>query len=218
MINDNAVILFQGDSITDCGRDRNLYKGLGSGYPFFLSSAIGYKYPDKAYTCLNRGVSGNRVVDLYARIKEDIINLKPDMLSILMGVNDVWHEFSWNQGVERKKFERIYRMILDEVLEEIPHLVVILMEPYVLKAGEVANEWDKWNNEMAFRREIVKNISDDYKTVFVPVQEELNKLCETNSPQVWAADGIHPTDAGHMAIAHMWSRCVAQRLGTERLM
>lgn len=206
MLKDNAVILFQGDSITDCGRDRGQFKSLGTGYPFFLSSMISYNHPDKSYTFLNRGISGNRIVDLYARMKEDIINLHPDVLSVLIGVNDVWHEFSNSQGVDKDKFEKVYSMLLEEVLEFYPNITIALIEPFIMKAGEVANAWDKWSTEMNIRRGIVKSLAEKYNTIFIPLQEEFDRLSQKNSPSYWSADGVHPTDAGHMAIAHQWSK------------
>ena len=97
-------ILFQGDSITDAGRSRDNDQYIGTGYPLLVKSELGYKFPGK-YEFINRGISGNRIVDLYARIKADIINIKPDVMSILIGVNDVWHEFGVNpNGVSSEKF------------------------------------------------------------------------------------------------------------------
>ena len=103
----SKVILFQGDSITDCGRDRNVSESIGTGYPRLTAAKLGFENPGE-YTFYNRGISGNRIVDLYARIKLDIINLKPDYMSILIGVNDVWHEVMRKNGVDTKKFEKIY--------------------------------------------------------------------------------------------------------------
>ena len=107
-------ILFQGDSITDCGRNREDFYGMGEGYPYLIKGTLGMEAPEE-YEFINRGVSGNRIVDLYARIKLDIINLKPDYLCIYIGVNDTWHEISRQNGVDTKKFEMIYVMLIDEI-------------------------------------------------------------------------------------------------------
>lgn len=208
MFKEHSVILFQGDSITDCDRDRNQFKNLGTGYPYFLSSLMKYKHPDKAYTYLNRGISGNRIVDLYARMKEDIINLHPDVLSILIGVNDIWHEFSCKQGVDSEKFEKIYIMLLSEIKEALPELQIVLMEPFVLRAGERSENWNKWKTEMAVRQSIVHRISKEFETVYVPLQDKFNQSSEVLNPSHWAADGVHPTDAGHMLIASQWGKTV----------
>jgi lysophospholipase L1-like esterase len=210
MFKENALILFQGDSITDCGRDREHHTDLGSGYPFFLSSILSYKHPDKEYSFLNRGISGNRIVDLYARVKEDIINISPDVLSILIGVNDVWHEFQNSQGVSGDKFKKIYAMLLDEVKENNPDITLALVEPFVLKAGEVAQDWDKWLAQMHERQGIVKSLAEEYNAVFVPLQDEFDRLSENHSPAFWAEDGVHPTNAGHMAIAYRWTEYLIQ--------
>ena len=108
------LILFQGDSITDAGRDRENPNCLGIGYPSRVAGALGVDRPND-FDFLNRGISGNRIVDIYARIKWDFINLKPDYASIFVGVNDAWHEIEWQNGVEDEKFEKIYGMMIEEV-------------------------------------------------------------------------------------------------------
>ena len=108
------TILFQGDSITDCGRNREQLEGTGTGYPLLVKAQLGFENPGE-YTFINKGISGNRIVDLYARIKADIINLKPDYISFLIGVNDVWHEFGGRNGVAAEKFEKIYTMLIEEI-------------------------------------------------------------------------------------------------------
>ena len=113
------TILFQGDSITDAGRSREDDANLGLGYPTLVKGELGFEYPGR-YTMLNRGISGNRVVDLYARIKADIINLKPDVMSILIGVNDVWHELGGHNGVDAEKYFKIYSMLIEEIKEALP--------------------------------------------------------------------------------------------------
>ena len=126
------TILFQGDSITDAGRARDNDSNVGIGYPVLVKGTLGFEHPGE-YTFLNRGISGNRVVDVYARIKSDIINLKPDVMSILIGVNDVWHEFSRKNGVDAEKFEKVYSMLGGKVeayeftaLEGAPYLNIPL--------------------------------------------------------------------------------------------
>ena len=103
---EEKVILFQGDSITDCGRDREKANHNGRGYANMTAAHLMFEEPGR-YVCYNRGISGNRIVDLYARIRKDMINLKPDYMSILIGINDVWHEYSYRNGVDAKKFEMV---------------------------------------------------------------------------------------------------------------
>ena len=113
------TILFQGDSITDAGRSRENDENMGVGYPTMVAGELGYENPGE-YRFLNRGISGNRSVDLYARIKSDIICLKPDVMSILIGVNDVWHELDSGNGVDGDKYFMIYSLLLKEIKEALP--------------------------------------------------------------------------------------------------
>ena len=110
-------ILFQGDSITDCGREKKDPCSMGNGYANLVKASLGADRPG-AYEFINRGISGNRIVDLYARIKADFINLAPDYASIYIGVNDAWHEINWCNGVDTAKFERMYTMLLDEIFAD----------------------------------------------------------------------------------------------------
>ena len=127
--------LFQGDSITDGDRNRNLedvssYE-IGHSYATITAGTLGLKHPGEL-EFFNRAISGNRIVDLYARIKKDIINLKPDYLSILIGVNDVWHELEHQNGVSAEKFEKVYSLLIEEIKEELPETKIYILEPYTL--------------------------------------------------------------------------------------
>lgn len=133
-------VLFQGDSITDANRMRDNDNYRGSGYPTLISGKLGVEFPNK-YEFLNRGISGNRVVDLLARVKADIINLKPDIMSILIGVNDVWHELSTQNGVSTENYEKIYNMLIDEVYSALPEIKIIILEPFVLKGVVTEEKW-----------------------------------------------------------------------------
>ena len=122
------LILFQGDSITDAGRDFNYDPDMGYGYATMTAGKILVDYPGQ-FRFLNRGISGNRIVDLYARIKKDIINLAPDCLSILIGVNDVWHEIGERNGVSAEKFQMVYDLLIREIKEALPETKIIILEP-----------------------------------------------------------------------------------------
>ena len=130
------IVLF-GDSITDMGRDRKFDTpdcswSYGHGYPIFIAGDLYRQDPNK-HQVINRGISGNRIVDLYARIKSDVWNLQPDLLSILIGVNDVWHELNFNNGVDVDRYEKVYRMLIEDTLKRFPNLKIILCEPFILK-------------------------------------------------------------------------------------
>lgn len=116
---EKKVILFQGDSITDCCRDRNNTFDLAKGYPNLVMATLNVDEP-YTYTAYNRGISGDRIADLYARIRKDMINLKPDYISILVGINEVWHGYAYDNGADEKKFEMIYGLLIEELQRELP--------------------------------------------------------------------------------------------------
>ncbi|MDD5698839.1 MAG: SGNH/GDSL hydrolase family protein [Victivallaceae bacterium] len=197
-------ILFQGDSITDCGRHReavNPNVGLGAGYAMLAAGRLLADRPDKNIRVFNRGISGNRVVDLYARWKIDALNLKPDLLSILIGVNDTWHSFGSNNGVEVERYGRIYHEILTWTRQELPKVKIVLCEPFVLEFGAVTAEW---HDEINARREIVRNLCQEFELAFVPIQSRLNAALTQAPPEYWLTDGVHPTLAGHQLLADEW--------------
>jgi lysophospholipase L1-like esterase len=197
-------ILFQGDSITDCGRSREISEpntALGTGYATLSAGRLLADYPDKNIQVYNRGIGGNRVVDLYARWKIDALNLKPDVLSILIGVNDTWHGFGSNNGVEVDRYGRIYHEILTWTLKALPEIKIILCEPFVLEFGAVTAEW---LDEINGRRRIVKNLADEFNLTFVPIQSLLNDALKQAPPEYWLRDGVHPTLAGHQLISDAW--------------
>ena len=198
------TILFQGDSITDAGRGN----GLGTGYPLFVTARLGMDRPGE-FNFINRGVSGNRVVDVYARILADIINLKPDYMSLLIGVNDVWHGFSGN-GVEPVKFEKILRMLLEEILEALPDIKIMLLEPFCLRGSatdyreEDPERWTVFSEGVKQRAEIVKRVAEDYRLTFIPLQGLLDSAAARTRNEDWLFDGVHPAPAGHELIAREW--------------
>ena len=121
-------ILFQGDSITDMYRSKENEESFGVGYALLVKASLGLEVPGE-YEFINRGIAGNRIVDLYARLKTDIINIKPDVMSILIGVNDVWHEFGdYPNGVDAEKFYKIYDMLIEEIKEALPDVKIMIME------------------------------------------------------------------------------------------
>ena len=207
----HSVVLFQGDSITDCSRNREDASthdthSLGNGgYACLAASSLLADRPSEDLKIYNRGISGNRIVDLYARILCDTINLKPDVLSVLIGVNDTWHGFLGN-GVPVPKFERLYRNYINEVCEALPNIRFVLCEPFVLRCGVVT---DDWIDEMEQRREVVRRLASDYSATFVPFQGLFDEAVKKAPAEYWAADGVHPTAAGHFLMAKAWLEAVA---------
>lgn len=196
-------ILFQGDSITDSGRARDNNVDVGRGYPLLVKASLGFETPGK-YKFFNRGISGNRIVDLYARIKNDIINLNPDVMSILIGVNDVWHEFSKQNGVCADKYFKIYDMLIDEVKTVLPDIKIMIMEPFVLKGPATEENWEVFDAEVKKRAAMAKKISEKHNLTYIKLQNGLDKLSKDMETTYWLADGVHPTAFGHEYIKQEW--------------
>ncbi|MBQ8782746.1 MAG: lysophospholipase [Clostridia bacterium] len=195
------TFLFQGDSITDASRDdeNNFNFGLGCGYALLLASEIEKKNKGEI-KFINRGNSGDRITDVYARIKEDIINLKPDYMSILIGVNDVSHELTMNCGVSPKKFRMIYEMLIEEITESLPEIKIFILEPFVLKGTATEKLWNEFNSEVRKMAEISRQVAQKYDFDFVPLQDKFDELSSDGDMGCWSVDGIHPTSAGHQVI------------------
>ncbi len=204
----SKVILFQGDSITDGNRLRDnewdLNHQMGHGYAYIVNSTLGAKYPEKNLKFINKGISGNRVGDLYARWIEDTIRINPDILSILIGINDCEQLRYYGNGSDAVRFEKIYRLLLDEVREKNPDIKLVLMEPFGLPVGEREEKPEALFSMLRGYQEATKRVAEDYGAVFVPLQEKFFELSEKFSPDYWSWDGIHPTVCGHQIIAEEW--------------
>lgn len=194
------LILFQGDSITDTGRDFNYDPNTGYGYVTMTAGKIAVDYPGQ-FRFLNRGISGNRIVDVYARIKKDIINLKPDYLSILIGVNDVWHEISEHNGVSAEKFRMVYDLLIRELKEALPELKILILEPFVLEGPATKHAIDTFTTEVAKRAAVCKELAEEHGLIFIPLQKKLEALAQATSNTYVLIDGVHPNIAGHELIS-----------------
>jgi lysophospholipase L1-like esterase len=206
----NATILFQGDSITDGGRSRNedLNHVMGHGYAYLVAARLGADHPELGLRFLNRGCSGNRVVDMYGRWREDALNLKPDVISILIGVNDVGSEFKRNAGVPAAKYEKVYRLVLEESREALPGVRFVLLEPFCVPVRQEDEHGRNVRAELDRRRPIVARLATEFDAVFVPLQDMFDAACRTTGVEHWLWDGAHPTPAGHELIARAWLRAV----------
>ncbi len=196
-------ILFQGDSITDAGRIYENPDSLGSGYANLVSAALGYERLNE-YKFLNRGISGNRIVDLLARIKCDMINLKPDYMSILIGVNDVWHELDYSNGVDSELFQTYYEIMIVELKKALPELKIMIMEPFLLKGPDTESKWEVFRCEVKKRAQAARNIAKKYNLTFVPLMKAFDDAQKDAPSTYWSADGVHPTAAGHEIIKREW--------------
>lgn len=197
--------LFQGDSITDCGRgDYGNPYATGCGYPRLLEADL--MAQDGDCEVMNCGISGNRVVDLLARWKRDCLNLKPDVITILIGVNDVWHEFGNHDGVSVLLFEEVYRILLRETFAALPQTRLILMGAYVMPGPATTPDWDVFSGEVAARREVTRKLAEEFGLTYVDLQEAFDEAQKKFPAQRWTGDGVHPTAAGHEVIAEAWKK------------
>ena len=204
----SKLVLFQGDSITDCERSRQNHARQGYGYATMVQGQLGYDYPGQ-FEFQNRGISGNRIVDVYARIKADIINLKPDYMSLLIGVNDVWHELGGENGVAPEKFEKIYGMLIEEIKEALPNIKIMLMEPFVLPGSATYSEedpsiWQRFDSLVRANAAAAKRVAEKYSLPFIELQSGFDALTKQAPASYWLADGVHPTAMGHCFIKDKW--------------
>jgi len=211
VIRKDGVILFQGDSITDAGRDKtkeanaNDSSAFGRGYVYLIAAQL---LADRAADNLkiyNRGISGNKVFQLAERWDKDCLQLKPDVLSILIGVNDIWHALNGKYDGTVEKYENDYRALLVRTRRELPDVKLVICEPFVLRCGAV-NE--KWFPEFDRYRAAALRIAREFKAVFVPFQSMFDEASRLAPASHWAADGVHPTMAGASLMARMWLKTV----------
>ncbi len=224
------TILFQGDSITDCGRTRELPSNIieklyvkaqytlrgatemGSGYPALVAKELG----NENYSFVNRGVGGDRVLDVYARIVRDIIKIKPDVMSLLVGVNDVWHGFDWNNGTGLKRFEKMFNILIDELVEELPDTEFIILGAFVLEGSATENRPDQPDRYSLFREGVAqvaaieKATAERHGIKFVDLGKILDKEAEKHTAKALTGDGVHPTQKGHEIIKREWLKAFGE--------
>ena len=202
-----SKILFFGDSVTDMGHNREVENGnvysYGHGFVFFVAGELLSLAPEK-YEVVNRGIAGNRIYDLYARIKKDVWNESPDVLTILIGINDV--ESPWNNtGTDLSRWEKIYRMLIEETQERFPETKIILCEPFCVYVDEVASRSFNWRTERIARyRVLLEKFSSDYGCRIVWLHDKMNMLAQKLGAQNVLYDGTHPNIAGSKLIAEEW--------------
>lgn len=204
---EDSVLLFQGDSITDAGRSRedtgpNQPRALGSGYVALAVSELMGTRPGSDWACSNRGVGGDKVGDLAARWKEDALALEPDVLSILVGVNDFWHTLSGTHDGTPESYERQYRALLDRTREALPNTTLLLGEPFALSGGSAVDE--RWQPDFRRYRAAARRVAEDYETAWIPYQSVFDEALQEAPAPYWSRDGVHPTPAGHYRMAQAW--------------
>lgn len=204
---DGPVLVFQGDSITDTGRRRdgslpNHPHNLGSGYAALVASALLGTQPDRGWRCYNRGVGGDMVGDLAARWEADCLALAPDVLSILVGVNDFWYTVSGEHERSAAQYERQYRELLDRTRDAHPDVTLLIGEPFALPGSSTVDE--QWSLHFGDYQAAARRVADDYGAIWVPYQSVFDDALDEAPFSYWAEDGIHPSPAGHYRMAQAW--------------
>ncbi|HET6558919.1 MAG TPA: SGNH/GDSL hydrolase family protein [Prolixibacteraceae bacterium] len=207
-----AVVLFQGDSITDAGREKqkqqpNQPASFGSGYAFLAASALLNQQASNELIIYNRGISGNKVFQLAERWPKDCIELKPALLSILIGVNDFWHMIDGKYDGTVEVYENDYRKLLQETLKALPEVKLVICEPFAIMDGSAVDE--KWFPEFDAYRASARKIADEFNAIFIPFQSIFNEAEKHAPGKYWAADGVHPSMAGAALMAEAWLKGVS---------
>ncbi len=184
LLKKNDTILFQGDSITDSGRDRNDPNSMGVGYVLFTTSWLSALYPELDLKFINKGINGDRTCDLVRRWDDDCIILKPDLISIYVGINDIWRRYDSNDPTSTEEFENNYRILLDRIFNEL-NVKVILCEPFVLPYPE---DRKMWREDMDPKIEVIHKLSKEYNISFVPLDAIFKDGCKLRAPEYWAGD------------------------------
>lgn len=189
-------ILFQGDSITDCGRNRSDNSSLGSGYPKYVRQYLEECYPQLQFELINKGISGHRTENLVERWQEDAVDIQPDVVSILVGVNDTWHHVDEMDWVSNEVFEKNYRFLLEEIKTK-TNAKIIMLEQFVLDFPDMRC----FHNDIDEKIQIVRRLAAEYADRYIPLDGLFASACVAEPPEHWTVEGVHPTDEGHQLIA-----------------
>lgn len=207
----DMTILFQGDSITDAGRQNrkepkpNDQKSMGNGYASMAAGSLLASRPHLNLTIFNRGISGNKVYQLNERWQTDCLEHQPDILSILIGVNDIWHGLNGRYDGTVQKFEDDYMSLLERTRKILPNVQLVICEPFVLRCGAVNKNWFP---EFDHYRASAKKVATRYLATFVPFQAMFDRAINYAPAQHWAGDGVHPTAHGAALMADFWLQAV----------
>lgn len=203
-----TTILFQGDSITDAGRDRGQYyannlNGLGKGYVYQISAQLLGENPKAGLRIYNRGISGHKVFQLADRWEDDCLNLKPDVLSILIGVNDFWHMLNGNYDGTVAVYDTDLRQLLERTKKAAPNVQLILCEPFVVAGGTAVGS-ERWKTEFPLYRNSAREIAKEFGAGFVPFQRVFDEALTLAPADYWCPDGVHPSIAGAHLMKEAW--------------
>ena len=197
-------ILFQGDSITDAGRDRNDIHNLGNGYPKYAAKFLAEKYTDIDFEFIDLGISGNQTKDLVARLDTDFIDIQPDIVSILIGVNDTWHHAEQKDWIPNEVFEERYRTVLTAIKEK-TNAKIMMMEPFLIPTEDKAF----FREDLAPKIEIIRKLAREFADIYLPTDGLLASAFIGDDPLSYAADGVHPTAKGAEFIGMLYCEYIS---------
>ncbi len=200
-------IVFQGDSITDAGRDRRNYHDVGPGYPKYAVQHITAANPDVEFEFINQGISGNRTSQLFDRFYSDALAFEPDIISILIGINDIWHRYSSSKvATTDAQLELNYRSILERIRRE-SNAKIVMIAPFLLDKEPYAGMRD----DLARVLPIVRKLADEFADVFVPLDKHFEEALKTQpEPLYFSADGVHPNENGRAFIGKVYADAIDQ--------
>jgi lysophospholipase L1-like esterase len=209
-VNKGDIILFQGDSITDAGRDKNSKNPntpsmMGNGYVMLTAAQLLHKFADRQPVIYNKGISGNKVYQLAERWDADCLDIKPNVLSILIGVNDYWHTKNGYDGT-LQKYETDYHTLIERTLTALPKVKLVICEPFALMVGGAVNS--SWFPDFDGYREAAKNLATEFDAIFVPFQKVFDEAQKLAPGPYWTGDGVHPALAGAQLMADAWMKVV----------
>jgi lysophospholipase L1-like esterase len=206
------IVLFQGDSITDAGRNRrdeatpNSQSPFGTGYALFIAASILANHPDEKLNLYNRGISGNKVYQLAERWEKDCLELQPNILSILIGVNDFWHTKTGGYAGTIETYATDFRNLILQTKKALPKIKIVILEPFIIHGGTALD--NTWENDFAPYRIAAKKIATDNNLIFVPLQSVFNEALKHAPADYWGKDGVHPSMAGAQLMAQAWLKAV----------
>lgn len=198
-------LLFQGDSITEAGRNYADYHDLGNGYPKYAAQYISEKYKDIEFEFINLGIGGNQTKDLVERLQADFIDIQPDIVSILIGINDVWHHSENRDWIPAEVFEERYRTVL-EAIKNKTGAKIMIMEPFLIPIEDKLF----FREDLAPKIEIIRGLARKYADIYLPTDGLLQSAFIGDDPLSYAADGVHPTGKGSDFIGQLYFEYISK--------
>lgn len=207
ILKQNQIVLFQGDSITDCSRERDKESSLGTGYASIVANIFPVIFPDYGIRFVNKGISGDRARDLLVRYEEDIRDIRPDFLSILIGINDTWRRYDRNDPTSAEEYEKDYCLLLEKTKADLPDCKIMIMEPFLLNS---LSERVQWRVDLDPKIQVARKLATKYADFYLPLDGIFAKAeVEEYDCKKMAEDGVHPSAIGHSIIAREYLKVIS---------